>query len=242
MARRWNEGTIIDIQDIGINTKQFFVKVEQEELFDFIPGQFITIDLPIGDKRLARWRSYSIANIPNEENIIEMCIVRLDRGAAGKYFFEEVEIGAKLKFKDPEGGFVLPVSIDYDVVMICTGTGVAPFRSMIKHLVKNSIPHQNVHLIFGTRYQDGILYKDEWDAMATKYSGFNVDYALSREITEEHYHGYVHNIYMNAYNDRDLSNTKFYLCGWTKMIDEAVENLLIKLKVKPDQVKYELYG
>ena len=167
MARRWNEGTVTGIQDEGINTKRFFIKVNQEELFDFIPGQFITIDLPIGEKRLARWRSYSIANIPNKENIVELCIVKLEGGAAGKYFFEEVEIGTILKFKDPEGGFVLPETIDFDMVMICTGTGVAPFRSMIQHLVANGIPHQNVHLIFGTRYEKGILYKDEWD-----YHGF----------------------------------------------------------------------
>ena len=78
--------------------------------------------------------------------------------------------------------------------------------------------------------------------MASKYDGFNVDYALSREAVEGMSHGYVHDIYVEKYKDVDLSNTKFLLCGWTKMIDEAVEYLLLKLKVDPKNIKYELYG
>jgi ferredoxin-NADP reductase len=242
MPTKWYQARITDIRDIGIKTKRFFIKIDQKEIFDFTPGQFITLDLPIGDKRRDRWRSYSIANLPNEKNILEMCIVHLDGGKASDWFFNQAQIGDTIKFKGPDGGFVLPIKNNKNLVYICTGTGVAPFRSMIKHLETNDLENRNVHLIFGTRFFDGVLYRKEWDEMVEKYVGFHVSYALSRENKIGFTHGYVHNIYLEEYHGKNMEDYLFYICGWSNMIDEAVANLLTKLNVPKENIKYELYG
>ncbi len=239
MPRKWNKGEVVLINGISPSVRKIELKVSGNETLDFVPGQFVTFDLPVGEKRLDRWRSYSIVNLPNNENIIELAISYIHGGRASEYFFNEVVIGTELQFKDPEGSFVLPKEINYPLVMICTGTGVAPFKSMISHLYNNKIKHKGVHLIFGTRNKSGILYKDYFDSLSEKHNDFSYSVALSREEYNG-YMGYVHGIYREKYKQVD-AYIGFYLCGWQNMIDQAQEELL-NLGYKREQILFELYG
>lgn len=239
MPRKWFDGHIIEINQLSPTTKSFRMAVDEQDIFDFKAGQFVTMDLPIGEKRLDRWRSYSIANAPDQSNILEFCIVRTDPGHATKYFFEEVEIGTPISFKGPLGAFCLPANIDKNLVFICTGTGVAPFRSMILEVQQQKIQTKNIHLVFGTRNEKGILYKEQFEQFASTSSLFEYSVALSRE-SYNGYKGYVHEIYMSRYAENN-ENTLFYLCGWANMVDEAHKNLL-NLGYDKNQIITELYG
>jgi CDP-4-dehydro-6-deoxyglucose reductase len=106
--------------------------------------------------------------------------VHFDGGLGSTYFFDQVVVGTELKFKGPEGGFVLPEVIDQDVVMICTGTGIAPFRSMIWDIYHTGKTHRDIHLIFGTRRKEDILYALEWEQLMNNIPGFKFEVALSR--------------------------------------------------------------
>lgn len=241
MAATWHESKVIRIEDETPTTKRFWLKTEGDETFDFKAGQFVTMDLPIGEKRNQRWRSYSIANAPDGSNVLEFCIVHLGGGLATDYLFDEVKIGSSIKFKGPDGNFVLPDPIENDLVFVCTGTGVAPFHSMIFDVFHQKKPHRGIHLIFGTRTADGILYQREFEELAQKMPGFRYSIALSREGNKQFHHGYVHGIYLKNYDEKRPDIT-FYLCGWTQMVDEAVANLIVKMGYDRTQVKYELYG
>ncbi|MBK7869694.1 MAG: FAD-dependent oxidoreductase [Saprospiraceae bacterium] len=159
MPWKWYDSKVVKIADESPTTKRFWLETVPEEKLDFKAGQFVTMDLPISDKRLKRWRSYSIANAPDEDNTLEFCIVNMNGGAATEYFFNEVKEGTNIKFKGPDGNFTLKEPVEKDLVFICTGTGVAPFRSMIWDLYEHKKSHKNIHLIFGTRHADGILYQ-----------------------------------------------------------------------------------
>lgn len=241
MAWKWYDSTVIQIEDASPTTKRFWVEVDEVDSFDFEPGQFVTMDLPISDKRLKRWRSYSIANGPDGTNVLEFCIVKLEGGAASEYLWNEIKLGSTIRFKGPSGTFVLPPKLDFDMVMICTGTGVAPFRSMLQEIERKAVQHKNLHLIFGTRSAEGILYQEEFLSMTESIPNFKYSIALSREETEAHHSGYVHDIYLKAYKKKK-EDIHFYLCGWTGMIDDAVANLIIKMGYDKSQVHYELYG
>ena len=238
---KWYNSRIIKIEKESSTTRRFWVEVEDVDKLDFQAGQFVTMDLPIHEKRLKRWRSYSIANAPDGTNVLEFCIVLLEGGAATEYLFNESEVGTSIRFKGPSGGFVLPDKIDTDLVMICTGTGVAPFRSMIHDLINKNKPFQHIHLIFGTRHQEGILYREEFEKLAKERDDFDYSIALSRDVNWDGHQGYVHPIYLEAYS-KQRSDVDFYICGWSNMIDEAVENLILKLGYDKSQVHYELDG
>ena len=246
MARKWHDAKVIKIKDETSTTKRFWVKVEGDEIVDFKAGQFVVMDLPIHEKRTKRWRSYSIANAPDQTNILEFCIVLLEKGAATTYFFEEVEEGTTIRFKPPSGGFYLPEKIEKDLVLIATGTGVAPFRSMIWDIYNRQIPHQKIHLIFGTRYASGVLYEKEFEELMEKMPDFKFSVALSREehLPNKKYEitkGYVHPIYQKHYATGS-DDVDFWICGWSQMIDEAVANLMLEMGCGQGQIHYELYG
>ncbi len=247
MPTTWYNSKVIKIEEQSPTTKRFWVEIADVDRFEFKAGQFVTMDLPLGEKRKDRWRSYSIANAPDGTNVLEFCIVHLEGGVGSGYFFNEVEIGTDIKFKGPDGNFVLPEKIDKKLVLICTGTGVAPFRSMLWDLYNRGETGHHIHLIFGTRYADGILYQKEFEELREKMPGFQYDVTLSREklIPAGHafgiHSGYVHPVYLEKYPEKS-PDLCFLLCGWTAMIDEAVANLMTKFGYDRSQVKYELYG
>lgn len=246
MAVKWYEGRISRIEDIAPSVKHFCLTLDEADKIVFRAGQFVTMDLPIHEKRLKRWRSYSIASPPTEggDTTLQFCIARLEQGLGTAYLFEKANIGTIVRFKGADGTFTLPESIEQDLVFVCTGTGIAPFRSMISDIFNRNIPHKNIHLIFGTRTQDDILYRDELEALARQHPEFTFDVALSREPSDSAwlgYRGYVHQIYVAHYRVV-RPDVKFYLCGWSKMIDEAVATLWKDLKYDKSQILYELYG
>ncbi|MBK7807865.1 MAG: FAD-dependent oxidoreductase [Saprospiraceae bacterium] len=242
MPTVWYQGRVAAMSHLSKTTMEMKLEIDQAEgVFDFLPGQFITMDLPVSEKRLHRWRSYSIANGPDESNILELCIVRSPEGLGTKYLFEEVKIGTMIKFKGPDGGFVLPDDLSAEIIMVCTGTGVAPFRSMINYIKANKLPFKGIHLIFGTRSEENILYREEFEMFSKENPLFRYSVAFSRESKPGYHHGYIHDIYLKEYN-HPHAKRQFYICGWSKMIDEAVANLLINLKYDKSQIHYELYG
>lgn len=248
MPWKWYDSKVVKITDESPTTKRFWVELPPEEKVDFQAGQFVTMDLPIHEKRLKRWRSYSIANAPNGGQLLEFCIVYLEGGAGTEYFFKQVEIGTPIKFKGPSGTFTLPEKIEKDLVLICTGTGVAPFRSMLWDLYNHQKPHKKIHLIFGTRYADGILYRSEFEQLQDLIPNFKFSVALSREekidpiqFNFDIYSGYVHLIYQKAHAAVN-PDVDFYICGWSNMIDDAVAKLIIEIGYDKSQVHYELYG
>ena len=236
----WYRGVVRDIVSETTTVKRFFIEIPEVQHFEFEAGQFVTFDLPIGNKRNQRWRSYSIANAPDNSNVIELCIVHLPNGAASTYFFETLEIGSELKFKGPDGNFCLSENDNSDLVMICTGTGIAPFRSMIAKMARDKFDRR-VHLIFGCRTSSDILYKEELQSLMHSNSLFTFDICLSMESAVGCNSGYVHQIYLEKYSGK-TKGKRFYICGWSKMIDEAVENLLVKMNCDRTQIVYELYG
>lgn len=238
MAVTWYESKITKIAPMSPGVHRFWL---ENPGITYQAGQFITMDLPIGDKRLQRWRSYSIAGAPAEGGDLELCIVRSAEGAGTRYLFEEVKEGDIIRWKGPDGSFTLPENIQKDLVLICTGTGIAPFRSMLRELQLTGASHRNIHLIFGTRTEADILYREELEQLAQEMPGFRFDIALSRQPDWTGYQGYLHQIYQKEYAISRPDIT-FMICGWSKMIDEAVAHLILDLGYDRTQVLYELYG
>src|SRR5574343_460073 len=134
MLQPWLKCVVIKTEDITHSTRRFWIQIPELEKFEFEPGQFVTLDLPIHEQRNKRWRSYSISSAPSGNNSFELLIKRFETGAGSSYLFDEVSKGSELTLRGPQGVFNLPEQLDKNICFICTGTGVAPFRSMIRHI------------------------------------------------------------------------------------------------------------
>lgn len=234
----WQIGKVVNIINETPNTRRYFIAAASAEPFQFKPGQFVTLDLPIHEKKNKRWRSYSIASAPNDSNIFELVIVLVEDGMGTPYLFENIEIGAEISFRGPVGVFVLPEIIEHDYFMICTGTGIAPFRSMVHHIQTQNIQTQNIHIICGTRTQQDLLYFEELKNLEKTLPNFTYTPVLSREKWEGET-GYVHEVYSALCKGN--ADAQFMLCGWKNMIDDARNNLSA-LGYDKKQIHFELYG
>lgn len=238
----WRNGTIIKMEDETPTTKKFWIQIPELDRFDFIPGQFVTLDLPIHEQPNKRWRSYSIASPPDGTNIIELIIVLMEDGKGTTYLFKDAVVGTEFPVRGPQGHFTLAEPIATDIFMVCTGTGIAPFRSMIQHIHHHNIPHKEMHLISGTRKCQDALYLKEMFELSSTLPGFHYHPTFSREqvVPEGHYIGYVHAVYEQLMQDKK-EMPHFYLCGWKDMINDARQRLQ-SLGVDKKSIHFELYG
>lgn len=251
MPQPWRTGVITRIVQETPSTRRYWIQVPELERFDFVPGQFVTLDLPIHEKPNRRWRSYSIASWPDGTNTFELVIVLLEGGLGTTYLFNETTVGSELTLRGPQGVFTLPEVIDRDLFFICTGTGVAPFRSMTHYIKDHNTQHKNIYLIFGCRKTTDCLYGKELKTLQQELPSFHYIPTFSREEPGEDYRtGYVHTVYEEICSNEIvkaedgttvLKPAYFYLCGWKNMIDEAKERIL-KLGYDKKSIHLELYG
>lgn len=241
MLPQWQTGRVTRIEQAAPATRRFWIELPETEAFPYKPGQFVTLDLPIHEQRNRRWRSYSIASAPDGSNLIELVVVQLPGGAGSGYLFDAVKEGTELTLRGPHGIFTMPADMEQQrLLLVCTGTGVAPFRSMVQYLRSNpEAPRPaEVHLIFGCRTQEDLLYREELEAAAQSLPGFHYHPTLSRESWDG-YKGYVHAIYEILCCDRPAA--QFMLCGWRGMIDEAKQRILA-MGYEKKAIHLELYG
>ncbi len=234
----WRKGIVIRILEEAPATLRYFIQVPELERFDFEPGQFVTLDLPIGEKTADRWRSYSIASWPDGSNVFELVIVLAEGGKGTDFIFNNVTQGSEVNFRGAQGKFTLPEHIDRDLFLICTGTGIAPFRSMVHHILNNKLAHHHIHLVFGCRKKSDILYYEELVDLSHRIENFHYHPTLSREDWEGE-KGYVHVIYEKLVADKPPAY--FFLCGWKNMITDA-RHKLHALGYDKKDIHFELYG
>lgn len=241
-AQPWRNAQIIRIENETGTTKRFWIQIPELVHFDFVPGQFVTLDLPIHDQLNKRWRSYSIASSPDKTNVFELIIVLMEGGRGTNYLFNEAIVGTSFPVRGPQGHFVLPDPITTDLFMICTGTGIAPFRSMLQHIGYNNIPHKEIFLIYGTRKCQDTLYFNEMFDLKQNLPGFHYFPTFSREeqVAEGLHIGYVHGVYQQLLQE-PKDNPQFFLCGWKDMITDARQKIQA-LGIGKDAIHFELYG
>jgi CDP-4-dehydro-6-deoxyglucose reductase len=235
MAYQFYNAEVVEILNETDKVKRFFLQINNLKRFDFIPGQFVMLDLPIESK--VTTRSYSIASAP-DGNVIELVIVEKEGGLASKYLFNEVNAGTLIKVSKPLGKLTLQYPLDTELCFISTGSGVAPFRSMLLDICNMQLPFSNINLIFGTRFKKDILYYKEFLSLEEMLHGFMYITVLSREENWNGEKGYVHQVYEKLYADKRPAI--FYICGWANMVKEARDKLLL-MGYDKGQVKFEIY-
>lgn len=235
----WRKGIFTSIRQETPNTRIYRIKIPELERFEFKPGQFVTLDFPIHEKPARRWRSYSIASAPEGTNEIELVIVLLEGGAGTTWLFNHVKEGDEIPVRGPQGVFTLPDEIDTDLFFVCTGTGIAPFRSMLHHIRQTGMPlDKNIYLLSGTRTKKDLLYHADMEQLDSDLEKVHYIPTLSREKWEGRT-GYVHPIYEELAAARQPAH--FYLCGWKEMIREAKERIEA-LGYERKTIHQELYG
>ena len=120
------------------------------------PGQHLRVVHPDGESR-----SYSIASLPEEDYFFELHIARVAGGKVSNWLIDEVAVSDELKVLPPAGRFGIDsLAPGDDVVMVATGTGLAPLLPMLRRLLERD-GGERICLLHGARDRAG-LYADGW--------------------------------------------------------------------------------
>lgn len=216
--------------------RTFRLRFPEGKGFGFAAGQFCMVEVPDGDK--IKKKAYSIASAPYESEYLDLCIKLVPGGLATNWFWSLNE-GDSVPLGGPYGNFTLPSPIDSDLVLVATGTGLAPFRSMLRQIGQEQDEfRQQIWLIFGVRYEDQILYHDEWMELAQQQKSFHYIPTISRPKHWDGEVGYVQERLVQ-YIDNP-SHKQLYACGLVPMI-EAVEKTAVDMGFDLKQIHFEKY-
>src|SRR6266481_1974084 len=153
-------------------TKHIDLEVNGVTRFGFVPGQWLSVkaNTPDGEEIT---RAYSIASPPSENGHVAFCLHRVQDGFMSNYLCSLGE-GATITFQGPFGDFILRPPLR-DTVFVATGTGIAPFRSMLPWLLAESDRHRGREfwLLFGVRGEQDIYYREEFERFAAEHANFH---------------------------------------------------------------------
>lgn len=127
---------------------------------DFRPGQYFwvtLVDPPYDDEKGPR-RHITVVTSPTERGVLGLC-TRL-RDSAFKRSLSELPVGAEVDVEEPKGSFVLPEETDRHYVFIAGGIGITVFRSMLRFIADEGLPHR-VTLIYSNRDRESAAFLDE---------------------------------------------------------------------------------
>ncbi len=232
MAATTYRAVLERIDSLAYNVRGFRLKLVEPQAITFQAGQFIIVNVP-KDGQVVK-RAYSIASPPHEPHTLDLCIQHADGGIASTYFWQLKE-GAELSISGPHGKFLLQEPIDYDPVFVATGTGVAPFRSMIKHLIRRFVT-RDLWLLFGCRYEHALLYESEFRSIAQLQHTFHYLPIVSRPKTWSGDVGHVQELFRKYINN--IPSKQFYICGWQEVVRAVARDLEAAGVPKP-QIHYE---
>jgi len=228
---------LVGQKELAPEVHHFEFEVTGVEIFHFTPGQFVSVIEHVDGKEITR--AYSIAS-PRDGNRFELCLNRVDQGIVSPYLFalkpgDEVELG------EPLGYFTLRHP-GRRAVFIATGTGIAPFRSMLlDHLPKTQ---PRITLLFGVRYEHGLLYRDEFERLEREYNSFRFIPTITRPAGS--WSGKTGRVQahldealaLQSYEDK--STIDIYVCGLKEMVDDVRAELKSR-GFDRKQIIYEKY-
>lgn len=224
--------TLVEFTDIADEVRHFVFEADTED-FTFIPGQFVSLSSMVDGKKVTR--AYSIASEPHG-NLFELCLNRVKEGRLSPRLFE-MEVGDTIPMQGPLGYFV-PRTPLCDSVLIATGTGIAPFRAMLKSMLARGKDH-TFTLIFGVRYEHNLMYREEFELLAEHHPNFRFWPTLSRP--GEDWQGRTGHVQMHlAEAIGDRRDVDVYICGLKLMVDD-VRARLKDLGFDRKHIIYEKY-
>ena len=214
---------IFSLQLLSRDVLRVILRLPPSAKFTFHPGQYIDVIGPKGQRR-----SYSIANSPSGEKLIELHIGRVANGEMTIFWFEQAKVGDLLRLNGPLGTFFLRDVNSVDLVFLSTGTGIAPVKSILEALEQGLIPvrPRSISVFWGGRILDDLY----WDVSSFKSARFFP--VLSRaDSSWPGIRGYVQAALLTQ--QPDWARTRVYACGSEGMIHDA-QKLLLEAGLNPN--------
>lgn len=196
--------------------------LEYQTPFNFFAGQFVNLKRADG-----LTRSYSIANIPQNDNILEFHIRRLPNGQFSSWVHDELEPGAQLTLSEAQGScHYLSGRAEQPLMLIGTGSGLAPLYGILADALAQD--HSGpIHLYHGSRDLNGLYFVEEMRELAAEFDNFHYTSCVSGDASEsDHVKGRAHDIALSSIET--LKGWRVFLCGHPEMVNQSKRMAFMK--------------
>jgi ferredoxin-NADP reductase len=212
----------------------FEIAFETEPSITFEGGQFVSIIIPeAGPQGRNLRRAYSIASSP-QKRPIELCIKKVENGP-GTQYLSQLRAKNTFQIMAPYGDFTYQPEPTSHICFVATGTGIAPFRSMLLSEKFTNHPPLHTYCFLGVRTQEELLYQEDFQQK---------NITLINTISQNRDHGHFKGRVTDYLKTLDASfpwlQTQYYLCGHGGMIQE-VKALLTEKGVAKPNMHQEVY-
>ena len=201
---------------------------------NFHPGQYLIIK--VNETRVVQ---YSLAS-PRSQTNFKLLTQYIPSGEASEWVKNQLSTGDSIEYFGPLGNFLLHPPKDTDqIIFLATGSGIAPFLSMIPELLTHHSFTKPIVLYFGIRDQTDLIYQTELQLLTQKHPNFKHHICLTQP--DKSWKGRKGRITKHLLHDYDnLSNTALYLCGSSSMIQEA-KQIALEKDALPENLHHEKF-
>jgi len=200
-----------------------FLKLPSSEHLQFMAGQYIEFLLKDGKRR-----AFSLASAPHVDNMLELHLRLIPGGQFTQYVFNEMPDKAIMRIEGPFGSFYLREDSNKPIIMVAGGTGFAPVKGMIEHMLHKNI-QRPVILYWGAKTLQDLYMPALPAAWAAEYPHIQFIPVLSDAMPEDQWQGrtgLVHEAVLEDFADQGLSQYEVYCCGAPAMVEVAHASFL----------------
>jgi CDP-4-dehydro-6-deoxyglucose reductase, E3 len=207
----------------------------RREAFNYLPGQYLDILLPEGKRR-----AFSIANAPQHGETLDLHVRRVTGGGFTQFVFDELRLGQVLRIEAPLGTFVPREGGDRPIVLMAGGTGFAPIKAIVEHLIDRHT-QRALHIYWGARHVDDLYLEELCRGWESAHANVRYTPVLSEANALErnqYRSGPVHEAVLKDFPD--LARFDVYMSGPPPMI-EAGRRAFVASGLPEDRLYYDSF-
>jgi len=229
------------IEDLTHDVKRFRLQLEDPTELDFFPGQYVQVrcpPFPGSPQEVAR--EYSIASDPEYRHTVDLIIRRVPQGTCTVYCFEHLKVGDEVRLSGPFGDFRLS-GTDTPMIFLAGGSGMAPFVSILHHMVHTGCPRPTT-FFFGAKRVRDLYLLDAMRAFERQLPAFRFVPVVAQVSEGEAWTGQtglVTDAVGRAFTG--LAGFEAYLCGPPGMIEASIQ-VLKGLGIPQDRIYYDKFA
>jgi Na+-transporting NADH:ubiquinone oxidoreductase subunit F len=228
------------IVDLARDIRQLRLELVSPQAIDYIPGQYIQINVPVYRDNVGVTRGYSIASDPREKHAIELVVRRAPHGISTTWIFEHLKHGDEITFSGPYGDFHLTPN-GSPIILMAGGSGIAPIKCILHHMQNDGVKRKAV-FFFGANRVSEMFYVDQMKRFESGLHDFKFVPVIARceDVgTWQGERGLVTEAVARCI--KDASEMEAYLCGSPGMI-EASAKVLRTLGMPDKNIFYDKFA
>ncbi|MFN4272232.1 MAG: 2Fe-2S iron-sulfur cluster-binding protein [Aliihoeflea sp.] len=173
---------VIAVSDEAPQVKTFTFRSDAQTWFRYQPGQFITLELPVGDEPLLR--TYTLSSSPSRPFSIAVTVKAQADSIGTRWMFDNLKPGDHLRAHGPSGSFSHHRHPAGQYLFLSAGSGVTPMMSMLRWF-SDCAPWTDVAFVSCARRPEEVIFRKELELLGNRMPGLSLDFLIEERSGQD---------------------------------------------------------